>query len=164
MLFIYFLSDGWTKLSVFDFSSNQKRMKLFTVVDLFRAPCCTTQSLHCSCRACRDFWGLWALLTGAFVRLKRIREDWQLGFFPSFIVSSAYRLLQWGKLIMSSTHCFTPPTTPFIQIITLGNHNEFVADHFGCGERKGGVKKKNQKSPFPSLTQAAGNYRRPFDP
>lgn len=66
---------------------------------------------------------------------------------------------------MSSTPCFTPspPTSPFIQIITLGNHNEFVADHFGFGERKG-EEKKIPKVHFPQLKQAAGNYGQPFDP
>jgi len=51
---------------------------------------------------------------------------------------------------MSSNPCFAPlpsPRTPspFIQIITLGNHNEFVADHFGFGERKREKKKKEVK-------------------
>lgn len=62
---------------------------------------------------------------------------------------------------MSSTPCSNPPS-PFIQIITLGNHNEFVADQFGFGKRKG--EEKKSRVHLPPLKQAAGNYGQPFDP
>lgn len=88
-----------------------------------RGLCCVTQSCTAvvGCVWGLFFFrgggrGLWALLTGALWD-ERIQGDWQLCFFffLSFIVSSAYCLLQWGKLIMSSTPCLTPtpPPLPF---------------------------------------------------
>lgn len=102
------------------FLSFQKSMKLFMVAELAEVRRWVTQLCVL---LLQDVWGyiffffnvgrrghtgaLWALLTGALWD-ERIRGDWQLGSFPSFIVSSTYCLLQWGKLIMSSTPCFTP--------------------------------------------------------
>lgn len=80
-------------------------MECFLLVDL--ASC--NAAVRCSCEACGGFGAPGGFLTAAFVRWKRFGETDSSGFLSSFIVSSALRLLQWAKLIMSSARCLTPP-------------------------------------------------------
>ena len=58
--------------------------------------------------------------------------------------------------------------SPFIQIITLGNNNEFESEeHFGS-EREEKLKRTKIQETFkqqlPPLKRPAGNYGRPLDP
>lgn len=148
-----------SSFKAFVFPPSASSMKWFYGCRTGRGLRCVTQSCTAVGGVCGDFFGVCEHYSLVLCEMKESGEIDSSPFFPSFIVSSAYCLLQWGKLIMSSTPCLTPPS-PFIQIITLGNHNEFVVDHFGFGERKG----KKILSPFVSTQTGRWQLRTTFWP
>lgn len=126
--------------------------------------CCITQECILVAARDRDFFpGLWALLTAVFWDKKKGGRLTGL-FFHSFIVSSAYCL---SPAVRGTNYVFNPllHPLPFVQIITLGNHNEFESDdHFGTERKKNIQIQKSSKLQLLPLKRPAGNYGWPLDP
>lgn len=107
----------------------------------------------------RGVKGFWGPRIGTLEHYE-MKKTWRLTAGVFSVVHCLISIL--SPAVRQTNYVFNPllhPPTPFTQIITLGNHNEFVADLFG--ERK---TEKMRKVRSPSLKRAADNYRRPFDP
>lgn len=101
--------------------------------------CVTQPCIAAAGGVCGFFLGSVSITHWLFVRWKNGGRLTARLFSLSLIVSSAYCLLQWGKLIMSSTPCFTPPPLLFrsshLEII-MSLWQTTLAWEKGKGEKK----------------------------
>lgn len=98
-------------------------------------------AVHCGRRGC--VWIFSGVCEHYSLALCEIKEWREIDSSAFFLVSHCLISIL-SPAVRKTNYVFNPllhPPSPFIQIITLGNHNEFVADHFGLGEREGRKKK-----------------------